>query len=141
MTFDGTIMDNLPAGPMLAVLALLILWSGLFTAIEVAQLYLKAQRKASRSGDKPIARLPFPWDSLIFCNTLCRVSAVIIGTLLALMAWGENGPWLACLGATVALLVGADFLPRALATRHPESIIQLGNALLTVPLKLTHPLA
>ena len=30
-------MDNLPLEPMLAVVALLVLWSALFTAIEAAQ--------------------------------------------------------------------------------------------------------
>ncbi|NWA03209.1 HlyC/CorC family transporter [Pseudomonas gingeri] len=134
-------MDNLPAGPMLAVLALLILWSALFTAIEVAQQLLTAQRPASRSGDKPAARLSFPRDSLILCNTLCRIVAVIIGTLLSLLLWGEHGPWLACLGSTVALLVFADYLPRLLAARYPEAILATGNALLGVPLKILYPAA
>lgn len=53
-------MDDLPIGPMLAVVALLILWSGLFTAIEAAQQHLLAQRTASRASDKPLARLNFP---------------------------------------------------------------------------------
>ncbi|MGY2198746.1 HlyC/CorC family transporter [Pseudomonas gingeri] len=134
-------MDNLPAGPMLAVLALLILWSALFTAIEVAQQLLTAQRPASRSGDKPAARLSFPRDSLIFCNTLCRIVAVIIATLLSLLLWGEHGPWLACLGSTIALLVFADYLPRLLAARYPEAILAIGNALLGVPLKILYPAA
>ena len=61
-------MDDLPIGPMLAVLALLILWSGLFTAIEIAQQHLLAQRTASRSSDKPVAKLSFPLSSLILCK-------------------------------------------------------------------------
>lgn len=134
-------MENLPLGPMLAVLALLILWSGLFTAIEVAQQHLLAQRTASRSSDKPLARLNFPRESLILCNTLCRVLTVIIGTLLALSYWQENGPWLACLSTSCALLVFADYLPRSLATRYPEAILGMGNALLGVPLKILYPAA
>ncbi len=134
-------MDNLPTGPMLAVLALLILWSGLFTAIEIAQQQLLAQRQASRSGDKPLARLSFPRESLILCNTLSRVLAVIIGTLLALGYWQENGPLLAFLCATCALLVFADYLPRILAARYPEAIVGFGNTLLGVPLKILYPAA
>ena len=98
-------MDNLPIGPLLAVLALLILWSALFTAIEAAQQHLLAQRTASRSGDRPVARLSFPLSSLILCNTLCRALVVVISTLLALFTWAENGPWAACLAASAALLV------------------------------------
>lgn len=134
-------MDNLPIEPMLVVLALLVLWSGLFTAIEAAQQHLLTLRTASRSGDKPLARLSFPRDSLILCNTLCRVLAVIISTLLALLQWAENGPWLACLIATSVLLVLADYLPRTLATRYPDAILSLGNTLLGVPLKIIYPAA
>ncbi|WP_223486625.1 transporter associated domain-containing protein [Pseudomonas sp. A-RE-19] len=134
-------MDDLPIGPMLAVLALLVLWSGLFTAIEVAQQHLLAQRTASRSNDKPVARLGFPLDSLIFCNTLCRTLVVVISTLLAIFTWAENGPWVACLGAGAVLLVFADYLPRTLAVRYPDAVLTLGNTLLGVPLKIIYPAA
>ena len=134
-------MDSLPTGPMLAVLALLIVWSGLFTAIEAAQLQLIGQRPASRTRDKAPSRLGFPKESLILCNTLCRVLAVIIATLLSLAHWGENGPFLACLASTLALLLLAEYLPRALANRYPQTVISLGNALLAIPLKVLFPLA
>ncbi|MHC8357645.1 transporter associated domain-containing protein [Pseudomonas sp. LB3P81] len=134
-------MDDLPIGPMLAVVALLILWSGLFTAIEVAQQHLLAQRTASRASDKPVAKLSFPLNSLIFCNTLCRVLVVVISTLLAIFTWAENGPWAAFLGAGVILLVFADYLPRTLAARYPDAILALGNTLLGVPLKIIYPAA
>ncbi|HEF4757810.1 TPA: DUF21 domain-containing protein [Pseudomonas putida] len=134
-------MDDLPLGPMLAVVALLILWSGLFSAIESAHLQVLAKRTASRSGDKPLARLNFPLNSLIFCNTLCRTLVVVICTLLAIFTWAENGPWVACLGAGAIVLVFADYLPRALAVRHPDAILALGNTLLPVPLKIIYPAA
>ncbi|WP_095077600.1 transporter associated domain-containing protein [Pseudomonas sp. Irchel s3h17] len=134
-------MDNLPIGPLLAVLALLILWSGLFTAIEAAHQYLQAQRIASRSSDKPVARLRFPLSSLLLCNTLCRSLVVVISTLLAVFGWADNGPWLACLSATAALLVFADYLPRTLASRYPDTVLMLGNTLLATPLKIIYPIA
>ncbi len=56
-------MDDLPIGPMLAVVTLLVLWSGLFTAIEAAHQHLLAQRTATRSSDKPVAKLNFPWPA------------------------------------------------------------------------------
>jgi Mg2+/Co2+ transporter CorB len=134
-------MDDLPLGPMLAVVALLILWSGLFSAIEAAHLHLLAKRTASRSSDQPLAKLSFPINSLIFCNTLCRTLVVVICTLLAIFTWAENGPWIACLGAGAVLLVFADYLPRALAVRHPDAILAWGNNLLRVPLKIIYPAA
>ncbi|WP_419708683.1 transporter associated domain-containing protein [Pseudomonas sp. NFX224] len=134
-------MDELPLGPMIAVVVLLILWSGLFCAIEAAHQHLLAKRNASRSSDKPLARLSFPLDSLIFCNTLCRALVVVICTLLAIFTWAENGPWAACLGAAAILLVFADYLPRALAVRHPDAILAFGNNLLRIPLKIVYPAA
>jgi len=134
-------MDNLPLGPMLAVVALLILWSALFTAIEAAQHHLLALRPGTRQGDKAAARLSFPRNSLILCNTLCRAVVVILCTLLAIYAWAENGPWLGWVISCTALLVLADYLPRTLATRHPHVVLGFGNTLLGVPLKILYPLA
>ncbi|UST80805.1 CNNM domain-containing protein [Pseudomonas siliginis] len=134
-------MDGLPIGPMLAVFVLLILWSGLFTAVEIAQQHLLAQRIASRASDKPLAKLSFPLDSLILCNTLCRALAVILATLLAIFLCEENGPWAACLGAGAILLVFADYFPRTLARRYPDAVLAFGNALLAVPMKIVYPFA
>ena len=134
-------MDDLPLGPMLAAVIVLLLWSGLFTAIEAAHQHVLAQRNASRSSDQPLARLGFPLNSLIFCNTLCRTLLVVICTLLAIFTWAENGPWLACMGAGAAVLVFADYLPRALAVRHPDAILALGKNLLRIPLKILYPAA
>ncbi|MED7668510.1 DUF21 domain-containing protein [Pseudomonas moraviensis subsp. stanleyae] len=134
-------MDGLPIGPMLAVFVLLILWSGLFTAVEIAQQHLLAQRVASRAGDKPLAKLNFALDSLILCNTLCRALAVIIATLLAIFLCEENGPWAACLGAGAILLVFADYFPRTVARRYPDAVLAFGNALLAVPMKIVYPFA
>ncbi|CRM75361.1 Magnesium and cobalt efflux protein CorC [Pseudomonas sp. 31 R 17] len=134
-------MDNLPLGPMLAVIALLLLWAALFTAIEAAQQHLLALRPGTRQGDKAAARLSFPRHSLILCNSLSRAAVVILCTLLAIHAWAQNGPWLGGLIACALLLILADYLPRALATRYPHAILGFGNALLGVPLKILYPVA
>ncbi|MBV4460149.1 DUF21 domain-containing protein [Pseudomonas sp. COR58] len=134
-------MDGLPIGPMIAAFILLILWSGLFTAVETAQQHLLAQRTASRASDKPLARLAFALDSLIFCNTLCRTLAVVLATLLAIFLCAEHGPWAASLGAVAALLIFADHFPRTLARRYPDAVLSFGNALLPVPMKIVFPVA
>ena len=66
---------------------------------------------------------------------------VILCTLLAIYAWAENGPWLGWLISCAGLLVLADYLPRTLATRHPQAVLGFGNTLLGVPLKILYPLA
>lgn len=134
-------MDNLPLGPMLAVIALLVLWAALFTAIEAAQQHLLALRPGTRQGDKAAARLSFPRNSLILCNSLCRAAVVILCTLLAIYTWAQNGPWLGWLISCSVLLILADYLPRALATRHPQAVLGFGNTLLGVPLKILYPFA
>src|SRR5450830_1069225 len=104
-------MDNLPLGPMLAVIALLVLWAALFTAIEAAQQHLLALRPGTRQGDKAAARLNFPRHSMILCNTLCRAGVVILCTLLAIYAWAQNGAWLGWLVSCSILLVLATTYP------------------------------
>lgn len=100
----------------------------------------RATHRLARS-DKPLAKLSFPLDSLILCNTLCRALAVVIATLLAIFLCEENGPWAACLVAGAVLLVFADYFPRTVAQRYPDAVLSFGNNLLAVPLKILYPLA
>ncbi|MCY1420863.1 hypothetical protein D9M71_364990 [compost metagenome] len=132
-------MDNLPLGPVLGVMALTLLWSALFTAVEASQNHLAAQRPNNRAGDRP--RLDVALPSLVLCKTLCNVTSVVLGTLLAMHLLEAKGPWLAGLGATCILLTFTEFLPRQLASRHPQAFISLGNGLLKPLFKLLYPLA
>lgn len=134
-------MDNLPIGPMLGVLALLILWSGLLTAVEVAHHCLKATRPNGRSTDIATPKLAFGLASLILSNTLIKVLVTIISMLLALHFWYSNGPTLAWIGVSSVLLIFAEFIPRILAARYPEAILMLGNSTLRLPMKLLFPVA
>jgi len=133
-------MDNLPIGPMLGVLALLILWSGLLTAVDAAHQYLKAARPNGRATDTATPKLAFELGSLILSNTLIKVLITIISMLLALHFWNNNGPTLAWIGVSSALLIFAEFIPRTLAARYPEAILILGNSLLRLPMTLLSPL-
>ena len=134
-------MDNLPIGPMFGVLALLILWSGLLTAVDAAHQYLKAARPNGRATDTATPKLAFELGSLILSNTLIKVLITIISMLLALHFWNNNGPTLAWIGVSSALLIFAEFIPRTLAARYPEAILILGNSLLRLPMTLLFPLA
>jgi Mg2+/Co2+ transporter CorB len=134
-------MDNLPIGPMLGVVALLILWSALFTAIEAAHHRVKALRLGARQTDPVKPRLGFELDSLILTNTLVKVLIVVITTLLSMHFWYYNGPTAAWLGISVLLLVIAEYMPRRLAALYPLAIVQMANGLLRIPMKIIWPLA
>ncbi len=132
-------MDNLPIGPLLGVLALLILWSGLFTAVETAHQQLKILRAGSRLGGAEFPELAFNLNSLILSNTLIKVLITVIATLIAADYWFYNGPTVAWLGTAGVMLVFAEYMPRRLAGRYPVSTLLLGNGLLRIPMKLLWP--
>ncbi|MBN3470796.1 DUF21 domain-containing protein [Pseudomonas savastanoi pv. phaseolicola] len=135
-------MDNLPLGPLLGVLALLMLWAGLLTSVEAAHHQLKAMRAASRSDKAaPLPELAFNLNSLILGNTLIRVLITVIATLIAAKYWLYNGPTVAWLGTVSVMLVFAEYIPRRLANRHPVSTLLLGNGVLRIPMKIVWPLA
>lgn len=135
-------MDNLPLGPLLGVLALLMLWAGLLTSVEAAHHQLKAMRAASRSDKAaPLPELAFNLNSLILGNTLIRVLITVIATLIAANYWLYNGPTVAWLGTVSVMLVFAEYIPRRLANRHPVSTLLLGNGVLRFPMKIVWPLA
>jgi len=134
-------MDNLPIGPMLGVVVLLILWSALFTAIETAHQQLRVLRRADRRVSASLPRLEFKLASLIFSNTLIKVLITVIATLLAVNYWFYNGPTIAWIAITSIMLVFAELIPRRLAARHPAAIVHMANGLLRIPMKIVWPLA
>jgi Mg2+/Co2+ transporter CorB len=135
-------MDNLPIGPLLGVLALLILWSALFRAVEAAHGQLQTLRAGRRPHEAATyPELGFEPRCLVFASTLVTVLITVIATLVAIEYWLYNGPTLAWTGSTALLLVFVEYMPRRLATRHPEATLMLGNAILRLPMKLVWPLA
>lgn len=132
-------MDNLPAGTMLALLALLTLWSGLFTAVEAAHHNLRAVRINPRSSEPPKPALAFNLNSLILGNTLLKVLITILATLLAMGQWYFHGPLIAWVAVASALVIVTEFIPRKLAARRPEAIVLLGNNVLRFPMRLLRP--
>jgi Mg2+/Co2+ transporter CorB len=133
-------MDNLPAGTMLTLLALLTLWSGLFSAVEAAHHNLRAMPVNPRSSEPAKPVLAFNLNSLILGNTLLRVLITVLATLLAIGEGYVHGPLLAWLSVASVLVVVAEFIPRKLAARRPEAILLLGNNVLSIPVRLLQPL-
>jgi Mg2+/Co2+ transporter CorB len=143
-------MDNLPIGPLLGVVALLMLWAGLLTAVETAHTRLRRARDDNNGDQRPIA-LAFDPASLILASTLIKVLITVITTLIALNyqfsgsqlfgTWPLDGPTLAWLLTAALMLIVVELIPRRLAASHPTAIIYLANTLLRLPMKLLWPLA
>ncbi|MNJ06618.1 Magnesium and cobalt efflux protein CorC [compost metagenome] len=132
-------MDDLPLAPLLGVLALALLWSALFTAVDAAQQSLNGARRNGQTDAHP--ELKVAPQALVLCSTLGKLLVLALACLLGQRYNGEHGFWLAGLGATTLLLVFAEYLPRQLARRNPPAFITLGNTLLKVPLTLLQPVA
>ncbi|MCU1721426.1 MULTISPECIES: transporter associated domain-containing protein [unclassified Pseudomonas] len=131
-------MDTLPLAPLLGLLALALLWSALFTAVDAARVQLAGNRRNGNGGARDTSDLP-P-QALIFGATLGKLLVLALAGLTGLRCQGETGFWLGCLAAAILLLVCAEYLPRQLARRNPEAFIGLG-IVLRLPLRLLQPLA
>ncbi|OLS59194.1 transporter associated domain-containing protein [Pseudomonas putida] len=123
-------MDTLPLAPLLGLLALALLWSALFTAVDSAR-----QRLINHPRLEGI-----PTQALVLGSTLGKLLVFALAALTGLRCQGESGFWLGCLGAALLLLICAEYLPRQLARRNPEAFIGLG-IILRFPLYLLQPLA
>ncbi|MCE1137287.1 CNNM domain-containing protein [Pseudomonas alloputida] len=129
-------MDTLPYAPLFGTLALALLWSALFTAVEAARLQLNGTLRAGED-DHPV----LPAQALVLCASLGKLLVLWLACLVGQRQSGEHGFWLAGLAATLTLLVFAEYLPRRLARRNPQAFVSLGASLLKVPLALLQPLA
>lgn len=129
-------MDTLPYAPLFGTLALALLWSALFTAVDAARLQLNGSLRTHEDGT-----LALPAQALVLCASLGKLLVIGLACLLGQRHSGEHGFWLAGLAATFTLLVFAEYLPRRLARRNPQAFVSLGASLLKVPLALLQPLA
>ena len=132
-------MNTLPLGPQVAVLALTLVWSALFSAVDAAQQQHAGARRNGQHGERPPVQVS-P-RALVLGATLGKLLVFALSSVLGFAYGAERGFWLACAGAAVAVLVFTDYLPRQLARRHPEALLNQGSSLLKVPLLLLQPLA
>lgn len=129
-------MDTLPYAPLFGTLALALLWSALFTAVDAARLQLNGALRTTEDG-QPL----LPAQALVLCASLGKLLVLGIACLVGQRHDGEHGFWLAGLGATLVLLVLTEYLPRRLARRNPQAFVSLGSNLLKAPLALLQPVA
>ncbi|QXH45890.1 CBS domain-containing protein [Pseudomonas xanthosomatis] len=123
-------MDTLPYAPLLGNLALALLWSALFTAVDIARQQLNGHGEPS-----------LPAQALVLCASFGKLLVLGLACLLGQRYNGEHGFWMAGLAGALSLLVLAEYLPRRLARRNPQAFVSLGASLLKLPLTLLQPLA
>ena len=133
-------MPTLPQAPLLGALTLALLWSALFSAIDAARQQVLNPLQPG-AAPEPAA---LPAQALILCSFAGKALVIALGCLLGLQ-WAsldnlQQGFWLGSGSAAVALLIVAEFLPRRLAKRHPQALLNLGTSL-RWPLRLVQPLA
>ncbi|QXH50468.1 CBS domain-containing protein [Pseudomonas fakonensis] len=123
-------MDTLPYAPLLGTLALALLWSALFTAVDIARQQLNGHGEPS-----------LPAQALVLCASFGKLLVLGLACLIGQRYNGEHGFWTAGLAGAITLLVLAEYLPRRLARRNPQAFVSLGASLLKLPLTLLQPLA
>ncbi|WP_369987861.1 transporter associated domain-containing protein [Pseudomonas xanthosomatis] len=123
-------MDTLPYAPLLGTLALALLWSALFTAVDIARQQLNGHGEPS-----------LPAQALVLCASFGKLLVLGLACLIGQRYNGEHGFWMAGLAGALTLLVLAEYLPRRLARRDPQAFVSLGASLLKLPLTLLQPLA
>ncbi|TFF34190.1 transporter associated domain-containing protein [Pseudomonas sp. RIT623] len=121
-------MDSLPYAPLLGIIALALLWSALFTAVDAARQQLNGHTEPA-----------LPSQGLVLGASLGKLLVLGLACLIGQRLSGEHGFWLTGLGAALGLLVLAEYLPRRLARRNPQAFISLGASLLKPPLAMLQP--
>ncbi|MFS0828348.1 transporter associated domain-containing protein [Pseudomonas phoenicis] len=124
-----------PPATLYGMLALALLWAALFTTVDAAR------RAPSASADDQRPQPALPAQALVFGASLGKWLVLCLACLLGYRQAGEQGFWLAGLGAALVLLVVAEYLPRRMARRHAAACHTLGTHLLKPLLVLMQPLA
>jgi len=128
-------MDTLPYAPLFGTLALALLWSALFTAVDMARQQLNGHQRPADSAEPTL-----PAQAVVLCASLGKLLVLGLACLIGQRYNGEHGFWMAGLAAASVLLVLAEYLPRRVARRNPHAFISLGT-LLRWPLVVLQPLA
>ncbi|HDS1735478.1 transporter associated domain-containing protein [Pseudomonas sp. BP8] len=133
-------MDSLPFvqlhAPLLATLALALLWAVLFSTVDAARQLLTGQARGTDSAEPAL-----PAQALVFGASLGKLLVLGLACLIGQHHSGDHGFWAGGLTAALVLLVLAEYLPRRLARRNPQAFVSFGASLLKLPLAILQPLA
>lgn len=116
--------------PMIVVLIVLILMSGLFSAVETAyssasRIRLKAMENDHVPGADAVLKILDRYDrfltTVLIGNNIVNIVAAALGTLLFTQRFGEQrGTTLSTIVMTLAVLLFGEITPKSLAKKAPE---------------------
>lgn len=143
-------MDDIPLSVLLAVLALILIFSGFFSMSETSMMALNRYRlkhlaNRGHRGAKLTSLLLDKTDKLLgvilLCNNLLNAAAATLVTVITVRLLGASEFALAIgtLSVTVALLVFSEITPKVIGAAYPERIAIPASYALAPLLKLFYP--
>ncbi|MGA8259677.1 MAG: HlyC/CorC family transporter [Arenicellales bacterium] len=124
-------MNDTDLLPLFLTLAGLVLLSGFFSASETAMMALNRYRldnlaeKGHRRARVTLRLLQHPdrlLSTILLGNTVANLTAVSVGSVIALRLYGEDAIAAAGFVLTVVVLVFSEVAPKTLAASHPEQV-------------------
>lgn len=143
-------MDNIPLSIQLSALAILLLFSGLFSLAETAMMAanrfrLRHQATEGHRGAKLAISLLGQTDRLLgvilLGNNLINAAAATLVTLITTELFGEE-KWalgVGTLAVTFAILVFSEITPKVIGANHADKLVIPVAYILSPMLKLAHP--
>lgn len=143
-------MDTIPTSTLFAILAVLLLVSGFFSASETAMMAinryrLKHQAEQGQKGARRALALLNQTDKLLgvilLGNNLVNTGAATLSTIIAirLFGQGEITLFVATSLLTFFILVFSEVTPKVIGASYPERIAYPASFMLTPLLKLAYP--
>ena len=141
-------MDESHTGPLLGLLAFLIICSAFFSSSETGMLSLnryrlrhmmreghKGAHRASRLLERPDRLL----GTILVGNNVVNILAASIATVIAVDIWGEAGIAISTVALTIVVLIFGEITPKTLAALRPEMIAFPASHLLLLLQRLLYP--
>lgn len=111
------------------ILIILIIFSGLFSAIETAYSSANRIRLKNLSDDKPealkVLQILDDFDrfitTILIGNNIVNIAAATIGTIIFTRLYQSNGPTISTIVITLVVLLFGEITPKSIAKKIPES--------------------
>jgi len=143
-------LDSIPTSTLFAILAILLLVSGFFSASETAMMAinryrLKHQAEQGHKGARRALALLNQTDKLLgvilLGNNLVNTGAATLSTLIAIRLFGQGEVILFAATSllTFFILVFSEVTPKVIGASYPERIAYPAGFVLTPLLKLAYP--
>lgn len=141
-------MNDISLGSLYIFLLALLIMSAFFSGSETGLMALNRYRmrhlaNSGHRGARAAQRLLHKPDRLIglilLGNNLVNITAASIATVIGIRLLGDSGVWISSLLLTVVVLIFSEVTPKTIAALHPERIAYPSSFVLTVLLKIFHP--